>query len=228
MKSGLFIELTACTLGVELGTAKLIARSLREAGWLTTGPRGTNAPDMKPEDAARLIIALMTGAPPARALQSFLKFRKLKCKDHNGKKLLGELLAYDGIEGLDQCVTSIIERTAVGFSIAKMDHFGAPVENLELLLNVSQGFAYLKLGGHSFHFFAAKSDANSEVQNTKPTECLDNAKGSLAMHTRETLGIQTTRAITMAEIRAIADGISAGSPSGVDRQVSSLRKRTNG
>ena len=65
---GPFITLLAETYGLPEGSVKVTARVLREGGWLTTGPRGINAPDMQPIDAARLTLALMTGQPPGKVL----------------------------------------------------------------------------------------------------------------------------------------------------------------
>jgi hypothetical protein len=44
---------------VPLQTVRSVARYLREDNLLTTGPRGINAPDAIPLDAARLLIALI-------------------------------------------------------------------------------------------------------------------------------------------------------------------------
>lgn len=67
MKSGPFIKAIANAYGVEEGTVYVISRLLKEAGLMTTGARGVNAPEMTPLDAARITIALLATDRPARA-----------------------------------------------------------------------------------------------------------------------------------------------------------------
>jgi len=77
MKHGPFISMLAQTLGLETSSVRQVARVIREAGFLKTGPRGVNAPHLSLTDAARLILALMTGEPPSRVLSAFSELRAL-------------------------------------------------------------------------------------------------------------------------------------------------------
>src|SRR5680860_147963 len=78
MKSGRLIKIISSALGVEQSTVKFVARKLREAGFLTTGARGVNAPEMTTRDAARLTLALMTGTPPNRIVETFEIYRQFR------------------------------------------------------------------------------------------------------------------------------------------------------
>lgn len=60
-------KVVAQATGVGEQTVAMYARVLREAGLLTTGARGVNAPHMKAIDAARLLIAMMATEKPSRA-----------------------------------------------------------------------------------------------------------------------------------------------------------------
>lgn len=81
MRIGPFINLISETFGVPENTTTVVARALREAGWLTSGARGVNAPDMTATDAARLSLALLTGEPPSTVVEEFEFIRTLQCKD---------------------------------------------------------------------------------------------------------------------------------------------------
>ncbi|QDL90472.1 hypothetical protein FDP22_00880 [Paroceanicella profunda] len=74
MKSGPFIKLVADTYCVEEKTAKTVARFLKEAGMLTSGARGVNAPDMTARDLGRMTIALLGSDRPGRAVETVTAF----------------------------------------------------------------------------------------------------------------------------------------------------------
>lgn len=68
MQSGPFIKFIADLCRVEEKTVTVFARALKEAGLLTSGARGVNAPHMLPLDAARLIVALLATDRPSEAV----------------------------------------------------------------------------------------------------------------------------------------------------------------
>nr|WP_320176699.1 hypothetical protein [Roseovarius pacificus] len=74
MKSRAFIENVARAYGVEEKTVKLYARFMKEAGLITSGARGVNAPHMHPRDAVRLTIALLATGTAAHAPQLYQRF----------------------------------------------------------------------------------------------------------------------------------------------------------
>lgn len=74
MKSGPFIDLIARTLPAPASSVKVYARALKEAGLLTSGPGGINAPHMTPLDAARLVLAILTTNKPAECVERVRRF----------------------------------------------------------------------------------------------------------------------------------------------------------
>lgn len=80
MRIGPLISLLSSTYGMPEPTVTVVARALREAGLLTTGARGINAPEMSMRDVARLTLALMTGEPPSRVVAEFCFIAQLQTK----------------------------------------------------------------------------------------------------------------------------------------------------
>lgn len=78
MRMGPFITLLSETYGVPEPSVAAVARVMREAGWLTTGARGVNAPEMTHVDAARLTLALLSGEPPGKVVEEFEFLRGLE------------------------------------------------------------------------------------------------------------------------------------------------------
>lgn len=78
MQSGPFIKLIAHTFGLEDKTVAVFARALREAGLLTTGARGVNAPHMTPLDAARMTLAVLTTDSPSECVERVRRFGSVK------------------------------------------------------------------------------------------------------------------------------------------------------
>lgn len=78
---GSLISLLSSSYGLPETTTVVVARALREAGWLTSGARGVNAPDMGARDAARLSLALLSGEPPSRVVSVFELLRALQTRD---------------------------------------------------------------------------------------------------------------------------------------------------
>lgn len=75
---GPFITLLSETYGLPEGSVAAVARVMREAGWLTTGARGVNAPEMTSVDAARMTLALLSGEPPGKVVEEFEFLRSLE------------------------------------------------------------------------------------------------------------------------------------------------------
>ena len=68
MKPGPLALAVAAVLRLDHKSVEVTARALREAGLLTTGARGRNAPDMTPKDLAVHLIAALATDKPARAV----------------------------------------------------------------------------------------------------------------------------------------------------------------
>jgi hypothetical protein len=90
----------------------VVARALREAGWLTSGARGVNAPDMGARDAARLSLALLTGEPPSKAIPVFGLLRTLQTVDEypSAGFLNRETLPHN--HTLEDAITALFEASA--------------------------------------------------------------------------------------------------------------------
>ena len=74
MRSGPFIAALAQAYRADEATVKLFARFLKEAGLISSGARGVNAPHMTPLDAARMTVALLSTDSPARAVERVQRF----------------------------------------------------------------------------------------------------------------------------------------------------------
>lgn len=78
---------------VDEGSVKMFARLLKEAGLLSMGARGINAPHMLPLDAARLTLALLSTDSPARCVDRVRRFGPMKIAQSMGdppKALIGD------------------------------------------------------------------------------------------------------------------------------------------
>lgn len=78
MKSGLFIKLISSVYGVEEKTVMVFARNLKGIGYLSSGARGVNAPDMTPKDLAVITIALLATDKPSMAIDEFEYYSALQ------------------------------------------------------------------------------------------------------------------------------------------------------
>lgn len=89
MKSAAFNKLIASALTTPEKTVIVYARLLKEAGMLTTGARGRNAPEMTPLDAARLTLAILTTDSPAQCVERVKRFGQLKYSPNFKKSYRG-------------------------------------------------------------------------------------------------------------------------------------------
>ena len=85
MKSGAFIKIVAEAYRVEEKTVSLYARLMKEAGLITSGARGVNAPHMHPRDAVRLTIALLATGTAAHAVKVYLRFAEMTYQPDRSK-----------------------------------------------------------------------------------------------------------------------------------------------
>jgi hypothetical protein len=90
MKAGPFNAAVAQAYAVDEKTVVVYTRALKEAGLMTTGARGINAPHMRPIDAARVTIALLATDNPSRAVERVRRFGALPL---NKKRCNGDLPA---------------------------------------------------------------------------------------------------------------------------------------
>ncbi|MBU3028953.1 hypothetical protein [Paracoccus marinaquae] len=118
MKSGSFISLISRVYRVDEKTVTLVARSLKEAGLLTTGARGVNAPNMIPLDAARMTIALLSTDSPAKMVEAVERYRDMKLRTVEGDGNLPAYLFGDG-PTLEQVLVRMF-----GAELDDESHFG--------------------------------------------------------------------------------------------------------
>ena len=78
MKSAAFNKLIADVYTKPLKTVTVYARLLKEAGLLTTGARGRNAPDMIALDASRMTLAILTTDSPSQCVERVRRFGRIK------------------------------------------------------------------------------------------------------------------------------------------------------
>ncbi|MDP2739067.1 MAG: hypothetical protein Q8O82_10315 [Pseudorhodobacter sp.] len=78
MKSAAFNKMIADTLTTPETAVISYARRLKEAGLMTTGARGRNAPEMTPMDAARVTLAILTTDSPLHCVERVRRFGQIK------------------------------------------------------------------------------------------------------------------------------------------------------
>jgi hypothetical protein len=126
MKSKEFNISVSRTFGIPEKTITSYTRFLKEAGLLTTGARGVNAPDMTPLDAARVTIALLTCSRPGQAVERVKQFGKMPCRSDctpsaNGFAIISEKGLKKRFEGetLENVLTFFFDReNAIGLVAA--------------------------------------------------------------------------------------------------------------
>lgn len=89
MKSAAFNKMMAQTLTTPLSAVTDYSRRLKEAGLLSTGARGVNAPEMTPLDAARLLLAILTTPSPAQCVERVKRFGQIKYSPNFRKSYQG-------------------------------------------------------------------------------------------------------------------------------------------
>jgi len=78
MKTAALNQLIARVYTTPEKTVTVHARLLKEAGLMSTGARGRNAPEMTPMDAARLTLAILTTDSPSECVERVERFGRIK------------------------------------------------------------------------------------------------------------------------------------------------------
>jgi hypothetical protein len=81
MKHKAFTEIVAHSCRVPQKTVALFARNLKEAGLLTSGARGVNAPEMTVLDLTRMVISLCTTDRPSEATSLTNRYCIAECPE---------------------------------------------------------------------------------------------------------------------------------------------------
>lgn len=93
MQKGPFIKFIAEALAEDAKSVAIYVRELLDAGLLTTGARGVNAPHMLPLDAARVILALLATDRPSQAVAMVKRYGAMRAKLDGLSGGLADLLA---------------------------------------------------------------------------------------------------------------------------------------
>lgn len=89
MKSAAFNKMIANELKVPLNVVTDVTRRLKEAGLLSTAPRGAPAPDMTSLDAARVALAFLTTDRPVECVERVQRFGQIKYSPSFRKTIRG-------------------------------------------------------------------------------------------------------------------------------------------
>lgn len=89
MKSAAFNKMIAQELTMPLSAVTDYTRRLKEAGLLSTAPRGAPPPDMTPMDAARVVLAVLTTDKPSECVERVRRFGQIKYSPNFRKTIRG-------------------------------------------------------------------------------------------------------------------------------------------
>lgn len=181
MKSRAFNYVVADAYRVELRTVGLVTRLLKEAGLLTSGARGVNAPDMTPQDAARTTIALLATDKPSRAAEMVKRFGPLPYCPDRSKGLHPDALGIAESVIFEEILTRLFDRD---FDDGELSKFAPYVEIQE-----NQRIATIRYGF---------SDKGAFFQDEARTEEQRNADA------RDFFGIRKSRGVSPAETDKIS------------------------
>lgn len=86
MKTGAFIQSIAEAFGVAEPTAKQVVRELKDAtpSLFSSGLRGRYSPDVTPQDAAHVIIAILGTDRPSKSVETVKDFREITLDNEHG------------------------------------------------------------------------------------------------------------------------------------------------
>jgi hypothetical protein len=221
MRIGPFISLISSTFGVPETTVVVVARALREAGWLTSGARGVNAPDMTTRDAARLSLALLTGEPPGRVVEEFEFIRSLQSKDiYPDKGLISQRdLSDDHV--LEDLLTSLFELHSDSNRVNEYGNeyaFGFIGPFFRFSVDASRRTAAVDLPGFSTEYVDISGEAEIEELYSTRSMTLDaweriqelegrSIASDGSRHVVSGRGMRVVRTITRDEIRIITLGL---------------------
>lgn len=198
----------------------VVARSLREAGLLTTGARGVNAPAMEIRDVARLTLALLTGQPPSKVVEEYLIVASLQTKDIYPEDGFISKYAVREQHDLEDVVTSIFAAACDNEHLARFSNaiptFFIP-PRFEVSLDSSRRVARIDLPNVRTEYANHRSFTMlDEIYAVRPMtldvwneiQTIEESGGtswdsSTIIPSR---GMRVVRSITEAEILAVCDG----------------------
>lgn len=220
MRIGTLISLLSSTYGIPEPTVSVVARSLREAGLLTTGARGVNAPNMEVGDVARLTLALLTGQPPSKVVEEYLIVASLQTQDVYPEDGFISKDAVSEHHNLEDAVTSIFAAACDDEHLARFSSASATLSippSIEISLDGSRRVAQIDLPNVRTEYANHRSfmmldelyavrpmtlDVLNQIQTIEES-------GGTSWDSSTIIpgrGMRVVRSITEAEILAVCDG----------------------
>jgi hypothetical protein len=210
MKHGPFISMLAETLGLDVSSVRQVARVIREAGHLTTGPRGVNAPDMTFEDAARMVIALITGEPPSRVVDAFDDLKEqvaFPCLD-NAPLLERERLNGRKVVTLEEHLTWVLTqlwRPEPSDLLAPSEQSREPQPYASLKVGNNRNDVHMRIGGKTIQFIRAEAAEKWRAANQQ--RAFPSSNDDSVVFPNRIRGIQVERTILTEELATIAGAL---------------------
>lgn len=163
---------------VEEKTVTVYTRFLKEAGLMTTGARGVNAPHMLPIDAARITIALLATDNPSKCVERTERFSKLQL---HRESCVGDLPS-EMVGGEHDTLEQVLIRIFAGWADSPVFGLNPYVE-----INENAKTAVIEYSGSK----------RLEFRDANKTEAI------LARDRKELLGIRRSRGVASAELLRI-------------------------
>lgn len=144
MKHKAFTEIVAHSCRVPQKTVALFARNLKEAGLLTSGARGVNAPEMTVLDLTRMVISLCATDRPSEATGLTNRYCIAECPEDVSIDVQGEEIDIPAGETLEGVLSGILLAPTIMLALL----------HPELTINWNTRTATLHLNGQAITFKA--------------------------------------------------------------------------
>jgi hypothetical protein len=207
MKAGELRMRAAKALKVDDATVRNAMIAIRTAGFLTTGARGVNAPEMQPIDAARVILALVAQEQPgARAAETARAAAAMMCDapDEAGPFCLRDVAGLRPPFALDVALAALISalahdagKPAVAAAFGRTRDGDVTPPGIEVEIS-TEGLAVLRMG-------PAGDECHGRYAFAPPP---GPARGARPFDLRHDLGVERVARIGAAPILMIAEGFS--------------------
>lgn len=218
---GPFINLLSKTYGLPEPSVAAVARMMREAGWLTTGARGVNAPEMTHVDAARLTLGLLSGEPPGKVVEEFEFLRGLEANPPPPPTGFTAGSGLDQAHFLEDGLVWLFGLTSASSTIQEHGHVFADRvfwPSVTVSVDSSARAAQIYYSDHSCSYEDLARDRELDELHAQPLT-LENLMRQRAVESRSAdwdsyavaldRRMRVVRTITQNEISAIADAIVA-------------------
>ena len=144
MKHKAFTEIVAKSCRVPQKTVALFARNLKEAGLLTSGARGVNAPEMTVQDLTRMVISLCATDRPSEATGLTTRYCIAECPEDLTIEVQGKEVKILAGENLEGVLSGVLLAPTINLALL----------HPELTINWNTRTATLRLNGQAITFKA--------------------------------------------------------------------------